>query len=181
MRRVCTRAASNGRWCRGPAFAAQLQMGGAVPESEKGRRGENSRNREDHLVIDGAAPPCARGLLPRMLTCWLGPCQRGDYRAAEKKKKIHAEKPGTSWYERDAHGLRERAWILLSSCNVIILRARRTRACATVKSSLVRTANNGCTLNMRNGLSSCAHSPRQPRKWEMHALSFKLINIGSAI
>lgn len=119
-RRVCTRATSNGRWCWGPRFAAQLQPGRAArARKDEGER-EESRNREDHPVTpitdDGGLPllslawivPC-RSLT---LTCWCVaagsvPTWRLSY--DEEKKRLVLEKPGTDWYEGDAYASREKA------------------------------------------------------------------------
>lgn len=69
-RRVCTRAAFNGRWCWARVCGAAADGKGGT--SGKGRRGENPRNREDHPVTpvtDEGGPPRARAAT-RTLTCW---------------------------------------------------------------------------------------------------------------
>lgn len=179
MRRVCTRAASNGRWCRGPRLRRSCRWEGQCPaRKDEGERTREILARTTSWLTEPASPlrcsPSNANLLAGPVPTWR--LSRGG-EIKKKKKDSLAEKPGMSRCVRGC------IRITRESANLVIILqcAHRARACATVKSSLVRTANNGCTLSTRNGLSSCTHSLRQSRKWEMHALSFKLINIGSAV
>lgn len=200
-RDACTRAASNGRWCREPAHDAAAYVKG----NGTGGRGEGRRGIARTSLPPPTGKPTGRGpptfvLLfgadgNANLLVWLGPCQLGNYYSGRGKREI-VKKPERAIDTATHTGERVSCYQRRCAARAPYIRLLRT----TVKSSAHRARVNGCALSTRNELSSCTFTPpplplhplftthvRPTRldvvcKWEMRALSFsKLISIGSAV
>lgn len=114
---------------------------GRGSSKEKGRRGEDPRNREDHpvtLVTDRGEPLHAR-VAPSNANLLVSPCQLDDYHAA--RKKYSSWKTGN---ERNAyaHNAREREFRYHSAMRIALVPV------AGNGEKLART-DSGCTLSMQ--------------------------------